>query len=60
MKQNILNKINEALASKSTSEETKKLLSEVKYELKQAKTEKRVAQVIAILIKVITGFFDED
>ena len=59
MKKNILKKIEEALASKRTSEETKKILSEVKYELKQAKTEKRVAQIIAILIKVITGFFDD-
>lgn len=59
MKQNILSKIDEALASKNTSEETKTLLSEVKYELKAAKTEKRVAQIIAILIKIITGFFDD-
>ena len=59
MKENILQQIDEALASKHTSEETKKLLSEVKYELKQAKSEKRVAQVIAILVKIITGFFDD-
>jgi len=60
MKQKILDKINEAIASKKNSEETKKLLKEIKLELAQAKTEKRVAQAIAILIKLITGFFDDD
>lgn len=59
MKKNILKKIDEALKSRESTEETKKLLREVKIELKQAKTEKRVAQLIAILIKVITGFFDD-
>ncbi|WP_053976891.1 hypothetical protein [Mangrovimonas xylaniphaga] len=59
MKNNILEKIEEALASQNTTQETKKLLEEVKSELKKAKTEKRIVQLIAILIKIITGFFDD-
>lgn len=56
---NILEKIDEAVASNKTSEENKKLLLEAKEELIKAKTEKRIIQIIAIIIKIITGFSDD-
>lgn len=56
---NILEKIDEAVASKKTSEENKKLLLETKEELIKAKTEKKIIQIIAIIIKIITGFSDD-
>jgi hypothetical protein len=56
---NIIEKIEEAVASKKTSEENKKLLLEAKEELIKAKTEKRIIQIIAIIIKIITGFSDD-
>ncbi len=56
---NILEKIDEAVASNKTSEENKKLLLEAKEELIKAKTEKRIIQIIAIIIKIITGFLDD-
>ncbi len=59
MNKEIFKKIDEAIASSETPEETKKLLQEVKEELKNAKTEKRIAQIMAILIRIITGFFDD-
>ncbi|WP_179004285.1 hypothetical protein [Winogradskyella forsetii] len=60
MKKNILDKINDALLSDEISDETKVLLIDVKRNLKQAKTEKRITQIVAVLIKIITGFFDDD
>jgi hypothetical protein len=53
----ILEKINEAIASEKTSEENKKLLLEIKEELANAKTELKILEVIASLIKIITTFF---
>lgn len=55
---NILNKIDEAIASKNTSEETRKLLIEAKKELLRAKTEPQIFQILALIIKIITGFLD--
>jgi hypothetical protein len=53
----ILEKINEAIASEKTSEENKKLLSEIKEELTNAKTELKILEIIACLIKIISDFF---
>lgn len=53
--ENILEKIDEAVASEKTSEENRKILLEAKKELIKAKTETRVFQVIGIIIKIITG-----
>ena len=57
--QEIYKKIDEAIASEKTSEETKVLLKEIKSELKRANTEKKVASILALLIKLITGLFDD-
>jgi len=53
----ILEKINEAIASEKISEENKKLLLEIKEELTNAKTELKVLEIIASLIKIVTAFF---
>ena len=53
----IIEKINEAIASEKTSEENKKLLSEIKDELTNAKTELKILEIIACLIKIISDFF---
>ena len=53
----IIEKINEASASEKTSEENKKLLSEIKEELTNAKTELKILEIIACLIKIISDFF---
>lgn len=58
---NILEKINEAIASDKTSEENKKLLLEIKEELLNAKSENKseleILKIITLLIKIITDFF---
>ncbi|GAB3710079.1 hypothetical protein GCM10028861_02610 [Flavobacterium koreense] len=58
---NILEKINEAIASDKTSEENKKLLLEIKEELEIAKSENKseleILKIITLLIKIITDFF---
>jgi len=54
---NIIEKIDEAIASNKTSEENKKVLAEAKKELIKAKTETRVLQALAIIIKIISGFW---
>ena len=53
----ILEKINEAIASEKTSEENKKLLLDIKQELSNAKTELKVLEIIASLVKIVTAFF---
>ncbi len=53
----IIEKINEAIASEKTSEENKQLLSEIKEELTNAKTELKILEIIACLIKIISDFF---
>jgi hypothetical protein len=58
---NILEKIDEAIASETTSEENKKLLLEIKEELLIAKSENKsefeILKIIALLIKIITDIF---
>jgi len=54
---NILEKIDEAIASDVTSEETKKLLIEIREELTNAKTELKVLEIVAALVKIFTGLF---
>lgn len=58
---NILEKIDEAIASETTSEENKKLLLEIKEELLIAKSENKsefeILKIIALLIKFITEIF---
>ena len=53
----IIEKINEAIASVKKLEENKKLLSEIKEELTNAKTELKILEIIACLIKIISDFF---
>ena len=60
MKKNILDKINEAIASDNTSEENKILLQEVKTKLEKAKNENTIIKIVAIAIKIITGLFEDD
>lgn len=59
---NILEKIDEAIASETTSEENKKLLLEIKKELLIAKSENKseleTLKIIALLIKIFTDFFE--
>ncbi len=58
----ILEKIDEAVASETTSEENKKLLLEIKDELLNAKSENKseleILKIIALLIKFISDFFE--
>jgi hypothetical protein len=58
----ILEKIDEAIASETTSEENKKLLLEIKEELLIAKSENKsdldILKMITLLIKIITDFFE--
>lgn len=60
MKKNILDKIDEALASDNTSEKNKRLLKEVKTKLEKVKTENKVIKIVAVVIKIITGLFEDD
>lgn len=59
---NILEKIDEAIASNKTSEENKILLTEVKKELINAQSENKsdleILKIIALLIKIFTDFFE--
>ena len=58
-KKKILEKIEEHLNSVNLSQEDKKQLIELKEELIIANKEKRILYLIAILIKIITGFLDD-
>lgn len=60
MKKNILKRIDEAIASNTTSEKNKKLFKEAKTKLKQAKTENRIIKIVAVVIKIMTGLFEDD
>lgn len=59
---NILEKIDEAVASETTSEENKKLLLEIKEDLLNAKSENKseleILKIVALLIKIISDFFE--
>ena len=59
---NILEKIDEAIASNKTSEENKILLTEVKKELINAQSDNKsdleILKIIALLIKIFTDFFE--
>lgn len=59
---NILEKIDEAIASNKTSEENKILLTEIKKELINAQSDNKsdleILKIIALLIKIFTDFFE--
>jgi len=60
MKDKIIKKIDEAINRKNTSNENKLLLIEARKKLIKAKTENRIIKIVAVIIKVITGLFDND
>ena len=60
MKKHILKKIDEAIASDETSEKNKILFEEAKNKLIQAKTENKIIKIVAVVIRIMTGLFEDD
>jgi len=60
MKNEIIKKIDEAINSEKTSRENKLLLIEAKKKLRKAETENRIIKIVVVIIKIITGLFEDD
>ncbi len=58
-KKEILKKIDKHLSSKKLSKQDIKELESLKTELIIANTEKRILYLLAILIKIVTGLFED-